>query len=338
MPLFGSPPLPVRPVRCDSCRHEVPTEVRTVSVLDANWYPDPYHRHEYRYWDGHAWTPNVSDDGQVRIDKVGQAIVDSNIEILLAPNGDYTPGVNFFKGTRKRWGDPGDDTTMAGRMGNRTRVHCEDVIVNGETPTILGLSTALATDKALYFFISTIRHPFRVDTERYEFAKISNLDKKGFDYEGVRVKKKWKRKGRIDERFYWLLFKDQPQLAARFLVQQSEVGVPLTHRLVKLGCLVSAEATPTAAAPGQIAEQVQTAIAPAAVEVVVARDPDRYNADDFYQFVTCPVCGDQLRLHIVKPLKKSSHIDVEDSDTVGILNSRVARVVAKHSILDQALF
>lgn len=336
MPLFGSPALSVRPGRCDSCRHEVPTEVRTVSVLDANWYPDPYHRHEYRYWDGHAWTSKVSDDGQVRIDNVGQAIVDSNIEILLAPAGDYTSGVDFFKGTLMRWGDLGDDTTMTGRMGNRTRVHWEDAIVNGETPTILGLFR-LATDKALYFVISDIRHPVHAVTERYEFAKMSNLDEKGFDYEGVRVKKKWKKKGRIDERFYWLLFKDQPQLAARFLVQQSEVGVPLTHRPVKLGCLVSAEATPTGSAL-EHAENVQTAIAPAAVEVVVARDPDRYNADDFYQFVTCPVCGDQLRLHIVKPLTKSSHIDVEDSDTVGIVGSTVARVVAKHSILDQALF
>lgn len=304
-----------------------------MSVLDANWYPDPYHRHEYRYWDGHAWTPNVSDDGQVRIDNVGQAVVDANIKILRAPVGELY-GDNF---TVMRWGDLGDDTTMTGRMLNRIRVLWENTIVNGETPTIEG-SYQLATDKALYFMISDIRHPIHAVTERYEFAKMSHLDKKGFDYEGVRVKKKWKKKGRIDARFYWLLFKDQPQLAARFLVQQSEVGVPLTHRPVKLGCLVSAEATPTGSAPGTHAENVQTAIAPAAVEVVVARDPDRYNADDFYQFVTCPVCGDQLRLHIVKPLTKSSHINVVDSDTVGILGSTVARMIDKHSILDQAPF
>ena len=308
-----------------------------MSVLDANWYPDPYHRHEYRFWDGHAWTSNVSDAGQARIDHVGQAVVDSNIEVLVAPVGDYADAVNYFDGTQRRWGDLGDDTTIIGRMGNRTRVFWENAIVNGETPTILG-SYQLATDKALYFMISDIRHPIHAVTERYEFAKMSNLDKKGFDYEGVRVKKMWKAKGRIEERFYWLLFKDQPQLAARFLVQESEVGVPLTHRTVKLGCLVSAEATPTGSAPGTHAENVQTAIAPADVEVVVARDPERYNADDFYQFVTCPVCGDRLRLHIVKPLKKSSHINVVDSDTVGIVGSTVARMIDNHSILDQALF
>lgn len=29
----------------------------------ANWYPDPRQRHEYRYWDGHAWTDHVSSRG-----------------------------------------------------------------------------------------------------------------------------------------------------------------------------------------------------------------------------------------------------------------------------------
>ncbi len=34
----------------------------------AGWYPDPAQRHEYRYWDGAAWTPQVADRGQASVD------------------------------------------------------------------------------------------------------------------------------------------------------------------------------------------------------------------------------------------------------------------------------
>jgi hypothetical protein len=36
----------------------------------ANWYPDPCGRHEFRYWDGAAWTQHVSDSGQPSVDPV----------------------------------------------------------------------------------------------------------------------------------------------------------------------------------------------------------------------------------------------------------------------------
>ena len=39
----------------------------------ANWYPDPLGHHEYRYWDGTAWTENVSDAGQVAGDPLEAA-------------------------------------------------------------------------------------------------------------------------------------------------------------------------------------------------------------------------------------------------------------------------
>jgi hypothetical protein len=28
------------------------------------WAADPYHRHQYRYWDGSKWTDYVADDGR----------------------------------------------------------------------------------------------------------------------------------------------------------------------------------------------------------------------------------------------------------------------------------
>lgn len=35
----------------------------TPTMTPAGWYADPSLRHEYRYWDGTVWTPNVSDRG-----------------------------------------------------------------------------------------------------------------------------------------------------------------------------------------------------------------------------------------------------------------------------------
>ncbi|HSH12010.1 MAG TPA: DUF2510 domain-containing protein, partial [Ilumatobacter sp.] len=29
----------------------------------ADWYPDPTHRHQLRYWDGAKWTDHISDQG-----------------------------------------------------------------------------------------------------------------------------------------------------------------------------------------------------------------------------------------------------------------------------------
>ncbi len=37
----------------------------------AGWYPDPARRHEYRYWSGVAWTPQVADHGQASVDPLG---------------------------------------------------------------------------------------------------------------------------------------------------------------------------------------------------------------------------------------------------------------------------
>jgi hypothetical protein len=34
----------------------------------AAWFPDPYERHEHRYWDGASWTAHVADAGSVGTD------------------------------------------------------------------------------------------------------------------------------------------------------------------------------------------------------------------------------------------------------------------------------
>jgi hypothetical protein len=45
----------------------------TAGVGGANpaaWHPDPTGRHQYRWWDGTTWSPNVSDDGVASEDPV----------------------------------------------------------------------------------------------------------------------------------------------------------------------------------------------------------------------------------------------------------------------------
>jgi len=39
----------------------------------AGWQPDPLGRHQFRYWDGLAWTDSVADDGQQSTDSLLQA-------------------------------------------------------------------------------------------------------------------------------------------------------------------------------------------------------------------------------------------------------------------------
>jgi hypothetical protein len=39
------------------------------------WHPDPYRRHELRWWDGAVWSEHVSDQGQAGVDPVGSAPV-----------------------------------------------------------------------------------------------------------------------------------------------------------------------------------------------------------------------------------------------------------------------
>jgi hypothetical protein len=52
----------------------------------ASWYPDPSGRHEHRYWDGTAWTADVSDRGVVSRDPIPQAA-----PVPAAPPGAGAP-------------------------------------------------------------------------------------------------------------------------------------------------------------------------------------------------------------------------------------------------------
>jgi hypothetical protein len=41
--------------------------------LPSGWFPDPHGRHEYRWFNGEAWTADVADDGRRLVDPLGAA-------------------------------------------------------------------------------------------------------------------------------------------------------------------------------------------------------------------------------------------------------------------------
>jgi hypothetical protein len=57
--------------------------------MTGEWRADPFGRHEYRYWDGSAWSEHVSDHGAVSGDPVGADEVSPPPPPM--PSGPYLP-------------------------------------------------------------------------------------------------------------------------------------------------------------------------------------------------------------------------------------------------------
>jgi hypothetical protein len=55
--------------------------------VTPGWHPDPTARHQYRYWDGQAWTDDVADQGTTSVDPVGAATRGA-----APPHAEPTPG------------------------------------------------------------------------------------------------------------------------------------------------------------------------------------------------------------------------------------------------------
>jgi len=49
----------------------------TPTMMPAGWYPDPVHRHQYRYWAGTDWTPMVSDNAVTATDPLESPVIES---------------------------------------------------------------------------------------------------------------------------------------------------------------------------------------------------------------------------------------------------------------------
>ena len=60
--------------------------------LPSGWFPDPHGRHEYRWFNGTAWTADVADDGQRLVDPFGAAPVGRPGRSNAVGNGLATAG------------------------------------------------------------------------------------------------------------------------------------------------------------------------------------------------------------------------------------------------------
>lgn len=256
-----------------------------------DWYPDPSHRHDFRYWNGNVWTSDVSDAGNTSVDPV---FTDPDAELI---------------GVHRRSDSPERTGTCHWRDVPHRELW-EASLAQSEVPRIASWAGLLATDRSLLVAekwpAAHLGHYTKLGdhVDRYDFADISDVDQDGFDYAGSRKVLSWKRDDKAHfpsgyvgtpNGFLWVLLAQRPELAPRLLVQQSEMDTS-PQRTVKIGHLVSGSST-NAGGGLQGGVFVQKQYAVGAVDVVARRDPSGQTTD-YNQFVFCPVCGTQLRLHI----------------------------------------
>ncbi|MGV1037729.1 MAG: DUF2510 domain-containing protein [Candidatus Nanopelagicales bacterium] len=258
-----------------------------------DWYPDPSHRHDLRYWNGNVWTSDVSNAGSASVDPV---FTDPDAELI---------------GVHRRSDSPERTGTCHWRDVPHRELW-EASLAQSEAPRIASWAGLLATDRALLVAekwpAAHLGHYTKLGdhVDRYDFADISDVDEDGFDYAGSRKALSWKRDDKAHfpsnyvgtpNGFLWVLLAQRPELAPKLLVQQSEMGTsPL--RTIKIGHLVSGSGYNVGGGvPGTQAVSIQQQYAVGTVNVVAQRDSSLHNGD-YCQFVSCPVCGTQLRLQI----------------------------------------
>ena len=78
---------------------------------EPGWYPDPYHRHQVRYWDGSSWTEHVGDDGQQGTDPVGA--LDKFDSAMVVDEANDTAKIRD-QVTGEGWGGAGVGATARG--------------------------------------------------------------------------------------------------------------------------------------------------------------------------------------------------------------------------------
>jgi len=60
--------------------------------MPSGWFPDPHGRHDYRWFNGTAWTADVSDDGRRLVDPYGAAPIGRGPQVGSG-NGFATAGI-----------------------------------------------------------------------------------------------------------------------------------------------------------------------------------------------------------------------------------------------------
>jgi hypothetical protein len=102
----------------------------------SEWWPDPTHRHQYRYWDGRTWTDHVADNGVAAIDPLPPA-----------PPAQASASASDRMQQVKSW----TDTQMRGaaaamyRHNARRQGHEPRVLDTLQTPSVLGQWSGLAS-------------------------------------------------------------------------------------------------------------------------------------------------------------------------------------------------
>src|SRR5689334_11255553 len=92
----------------------------TMAARPAGWHGDPYRRHELRFWDGRAWTAQVSDLGVPADDPVFP-VPEGDAARYLAPRGRRTAP----SGLAATWGAGGP---LAGAAAVGVRPLCRGVV------------------------------------------------------------------------------------------------------------------------------------------------------------------------------------------------------------------
>ncbi len=94
----------------------------------ANWYPDPWGRHEHRYFDGQNWTEHVADHGRQSVDP---------------PGGDaHLPTVN--RSTEKIQRDVSKAGVQAGAVPGGGSLFTEPVLVVNQKAKLIEINQEFA--------------------------------------------------------------------------------------------------------------------------------------------------------------------------------------------------
>jgi len=100
---------------------------------EPGWYPDPYHRHQVRYWDGSSWTEHVGDDGQQGTDPVGA--LDKFDSAMVVDEANDTAKIRD-QVTGEGWGGAG----IGGTPGGGGTLFTEPVLVVNQKAKIIELA------------------------------------------------------------------------------------------------------------------------------------------------------------------------------------------------------
>jgi Protein of unknown function (DUF2510) len=298
--------------------------VQDTSGPVAAWYPDPLHRHEFRYWEGKKWTEHVADAGRASVDDAlaGAAFaanahaqgMPAEVEHQHTDAAAPEPKYPEIMGVRRLIDSPIVIVKACPweTVPERARTVWEAAMLEGEVPRVCSWAGALLTDRALLLAERFPAHWHATSSsngeypsigrkaERYDLTDISEVDENGFTYRGQHRKVNWSKGDQtaVEDGFLWFWLRQNPELAPRLVVQDEERRNPAMRRAnLVLGHLDYASATPTPfSAPGHRTDQIQMHYSNAPTQVPLREGLGK--KDFYYELVRCPFCESVIRIRI----------------------------------------